>query len=64
MAGIDPYSYMRQVAQQMDQLQSYEQIEKVLDEMEYLFEVIPPEMQDPAEELIRQLRRKLQQASH
>jgi hypothetical protein len=35
----------------------------VLDELEYLFEVIPPEMQDPAEKLISQLRDKLDHAA-
>jgi hypothetical protein len=30
--------------------------------VEYLFEVLPPELQDRVEELITQLRRKLQDA--
>jgi len=59
MNGIDPYAYMRQVSTRMDELVEPRQIEDVLDELEYLFEVIPPEMQDPAEQLISLLRRKL-----
>jgi len=59
MTGIDPYAYMRQVATQMDRLEQPSDIERVLDELEYLFEVIPPELQGPAEQLILQLRRKL-----
>lgn len=58
MNGIDPYAYMQQVAVKMDQLNGRDEIETVLDELEYLFEVIPPEMQDNAEKLISMLREK------
>ncbi len=59
MNGIDPYAYMQQVAIKMDELTARDEIETVLDELEYLFEVIPPEMQDNAEKLISMLREKL-----
>ena len=59
MSGIDPYAYMQQVAVKMDELTGRDEIETVLDELEYLFEVIPPEMQDNAEILIGLLRDKL-----
>lgn len=59
MNGIDPYAYMQQVAVTMDELTARDEIETVLDELEYLFEVIPPEMQDNAEKLIGLLRDKL-----
>ena len=59
MNGIDPYAYMQQVAVKMDELTERDEIETVLDELEYLFEVIPPEMQDNAEKLIALLRDKL-----
>jgi hypothetical protein len=59
MNGIDPYAYMQQVAVKMDELTARDEIETVLDELEYLFEVIPPEMQDNAEKLISMLREKL-----
>ena len=59
MNGIDPYTYMQQVAIKMDELTERQEIETVLDEVEYLFEVIPPEMQDNAEKLIGLLRAKL-----
>ena len=59
MNGIDPYAYMQQVAIKMDELTDRQEIETVLDEVEYLFEVIPPEMQDDAEKLIGLLRAKL-----
>jgi hypothetical protein len=59
MNGIDPYAYMQQVSTRMHELVERRQIEEVLDELEYLFEVIPPEMQDAAEQLITLLRSKL-----
>ena len=63
MSGIDPYTYMQQVSMQMHELKSRNDIETALDELEYLFEVIPPEMQDSAEQLISMLREKLVNAS-
>jgi len=46
----------------MAELNSRAEIETVLDELEYLFEVIPPDMQDNAENLITMLREKLENA--
>jgi len=63
MRGIDPYAYMQQVSMQMQDLKSRSDIETALDELEYLFEVIPPDMQDSAEQLITMLREKLANAS-
>ncbi len=62
MGGIDPYAYMQQVSMKMKDLKSRSDIETALDELEYLFEVIPPDMQDGAEQLIAQLREKLRNA--
>ena len=63
MNGVDPYAYMQQVSMRMNELTGRSEIETVLDELEYLFEVIPPEMQDNAETLISMLREKLGNAS-
>lgn len=62
MNGINPYAYMQQVSVHMHELVSKNEIEEVLDELEYLFEVIPPDLQDLAEQLISQLRVKLADA--
>ena len=62
MPGVDPYAYLMQVSQQLDRLHTRTQIETVLDEVEYLFEVIPPELQDLAEPLIQALRERLADA--
>lgn len=59
MNGIDPYAYMHKVSLSMDELKTRNEIETVLDEIEYLFEILPPEMQDNAENLISLLRQKL-----
>lgn len=62
MSGVDPYAYMQQISLRMNELTTRSEIETVLDELEYLFEVIPPEMQDNAEKLISLLRQKLENA--
>jgi len=61
--GADPYSYLAEVSRTLDTLTQREQIETVLDEVEYLFEVIPPELQDLAEPVIEVLRKKLRDCS-
>ena len=63
MGGIDPHAYLNEVSAKMESLTQPEQIETVLDEVEYLFEVIPPESQDLAEPIIAELRRRLANCS-
>ena len=60
MSGVDPYSYMHQVSMRLHEMTDRDEIEDALDQLEYLFEIIPPEMQDNAEKLISLLRDKLQ----
>ena len=57
--GVDPYGYLAEVSRNLDTLTERTQIETVLDEVEYLFEIIPPELQDLAEPVIETLRKKL-----
>lgn len=59
MSGVTPYITLAQIAARMKDMNTYEEVNAALDEVEYLFEVIPPELQDPAETLISQLREKL-----
>ena len=63
MNGIDPYGYLQQVSMNLERLNTHEEIETVLDEIEYLFEIIPPELQENAEALITILREKLKNVS-
>jgi hypothetical protein len=59
--GIDPYAYLQQVAGALDQLTERRQIEVVLDELEYLYEVLDPELQHLADDLIARLRQRLEE---
>jgi hypothetical protein len=59
MSGVTPYISMNKIAARLDELDTVESITEALDEVEYLFEVIPPELQEPAETLIALLREKL-----
>ena len=59
MSGINPYITIQEIAARVKDLNSYASINAALDELEYLFEVIPPELQEPAETLIAQLTDKL-----
>jgi hypothetical protein len=61
MQGVDPVAYMHLVAGRLDSLQESREIEEALDEMEYLFEIMDPELQDPAADLIARLHAKLEQ---
>jgi hypothetical protein len=61
MQGVDPVAYMQLVAGLLDSLQDRRAIENALDEMEYLFEIIDPALQDNASDLIARLRAKLEQ---
>jgi len=63
MNSIDAYAYLYNISLSMDDLVSKKDIETVLDEIKYLFEAIPPDMQDNAESLIEILRKKLADAS-
>jgi hypothetical protein len=60
MSGVTPYISMNKIAARLDELDTFESITEALDEVEYLFEVIPPELQEPAETLIALLREKLE----
>jgi len=62
MSGVTPYRDIQEIARRLPELHEREEIIEALDRVEYLFEVIPPELQDPVEQLIGELRRKLQTA--
>ena len=62
MTVIHPDRYINEIARRMPELTGRDEIEEALDRLEYVFEVIPPEMQDNVETLIRMLREKLKDA--
>lgn len=57
--GADRYIHLAEAARTIDTLTQRDEIETVLDEVEYLFEVIPPELHDLAKPIIRASREKL-----
>jgi len=59
MTGVDPYAYMQQVAGVLDTLDDHDRINTLLDELEYLYEVLDPELQPLADDLIARLRGRL-----
>jgi hypothetical protein len=63
MSGVTPYRTLHDIARALPELTGRDEIESALDELEYLFEVMPPEMQEYAEPVIEALRQKLAQAS-
>jgi hypothetical protein len=62
MNGIDPMGDLQAIATKTDELTRRGDIEAALDRLEYLMEVLDPELQEPAYGLIEQLRRKLSRA--
>ena len=59
MTVIHPNRYINEIARRMPELTGRDEIEEALDRLEYIYEVIAPEMQDNVETLIRMLRVKL-----
>lgn len=59
MQGIDPQGFMQGLAGQLDDLQDKQAIDSLLDELEYLMEVLDPALQGNACDLAERLRGKL-----
>ncbi|UCC57049.1 MAG: hypothetical protein JSU75_04745 [Gammaproteobacteria bacterium] len=59
MEGVNPYAYLQLVAGQIDTMSNRADVENALDDLEYLFEVTDPEIQDIASDLITRLKDKL-----
>lgn len=59
MQGVDPYAYLQQVAARLETLTTRREVETVLDEIEYLYEVMDPELMYLADDLIGRLRERL-----
>ncbi len=55
---MQPYQYLQSVAQQFDQLDQAT-LDRVLDELEYLFDALDPELQPLCSELISKVRMRL-----
>jgi hypothetical protein len=61
MSGIDPIAYLQQAAGRLDRLETHAEIERMLDDVEYLLEVLDPELQELAYGVIDRLQARLGQ---
>jgi hypothetical protein len=61
MQTTNPYKYLEQVSELFDSLNTREEINQVIDELEFLFDLIDPEFQDQVSDLISRLTRRLQE---
>jgi len=61
MQTTNPYRYLEQVSELFDSLNTREQINQVIDELEFLFDLIDPEFQDQVSDLISRLTKRLQE---
>jgi hypothetical protein len=61
MTGVDPYATMQQVAARFDHSEDLAELERMLDDLEYLFEVLDPELQSIAESLMERVRLRIAQ---
>lgn len=59
MNGVDPWRYMQDLARRIDTMSERREIERALDDLEYLMEVLDSELQEPAYALVERLRAKL-----
>jgi hypothetical protein len=60
---MQAYAYMQKVSTEMDTLNGPDEINCVIDELEFLHEAIDPEFQELCSDLITQLMQKLKAVS-
>lgn len=60
--GIDPLAFIEDLGGRIDGMSRRDEIERALGDLEYLMEVLDPELQGPAYKLVEQLRAKLDAA--
>jgi len=56
---MQPLRVLQQIAGKLDHLDSTEAVHRAMDEVEFVFELLPPELQDQADDLMERLRRRL-----
>ena len=63
MQGIDPYAFMQSAAGRMDTLTDAAELDLMLDDLEYLYEVMDPELQSLADGLMERVRERIARLS-
>jgi hypothetical protein len=61
MNGIDPYAVMQRAAGRIKESQDPAELDRLLDDIEYLYEVLDPELQGLAEQVMDGLRVRIAQ---
>jgi hypothetical protein len=61
MNGIDPYAVMQHAAGRIKESQDPAELDRLLDDIEYLYEVLDPELQGLAEQVMDGLRVRIAQ---
>jgi hypothetical protein len=61
--GIDPYAFMHRAAGRLDGLTDPTELDRMLDDLEYLYEVLDPELQPLADKLMERVRERLARLS-
>jgi len=59
MDGVDPYAFMQQAAGRLDGISSLGELNRLLDDLEYLYEVMDPELQALADGLIARVQGRI-----
>lgn len=59
MNGIDPYAAMQRAGRRLQESQDPAELDRLLDDIEYLYEVLDPELQGLAEEVMDRLRERI-----
>ena len=59
MNGIDPYALMQHASGRIKASQDPAELDRLLDDLEYLWEAMDPELQDLAEQVMTGLRERI-----
>jgi hypothetical protein len=57
---MEPYRYLEQVAGRIDSRDDRDEINQVIDELEFIYEILDPEFQGLADDLMTRLTARLQ----
>jgi len=63
MKGIDPHAFMQAAAGRLDTLTDPAELDLMLDDLEYLYEVMDPELQSLADGLMERVRERIARLS-
>ncbi|MGE5153347.1 MAG: hypothetical protein ACM3ST_04960 [Bdellovibrio bacteriovorus] len=56
--GVDPYAYLQSAAGRLDRMEKAD-LDRLLDDLEYLYEVMDPELQPLADGVMERARARL-----